>query len=203
MVPFFSGRILGPSVEYRPQWARPALMAGAIAHGVLEVSGLHTLLWIVDFPFAIVVMHLAIRWGLGRSASVRLLSVLHISLAMLALALALSGALSVAVAVGALPLPGLAPLHLVTIGYFAAMLVGMVSRVSLGHSGRALEADTLTWSCYLGVLATALLRAGAEFAPPPARNVLMASAAVVWLLAFGFWGWRYMPMYLRPRVDAQ
>src|SRR6478672_10368001 len=33
MVPFFSSRILGPEVDYRPLWARPILMAGVVAHG--------------------------------------------------------------------------------------------------------------------------------------------------------------------------
>ena len=84
------------------------------------------------------------------------------------------------------------------------MTLGMVSRVSLGHSGRALEADTLTWTCYLGVLAAAALRAAAEFLPgTSARAIVMFGAAVVWLAAFGVWAWRYIPMYVMPRVDAR
>jgi uncharacterized protein involved in response to NO len=200
MVPFFSGRVLGPSVEYRPAWARPVLIAGTLAHGIIELAGSQAWLWVVDLPLAIVVLHLALKWGLSRSLRVRLLAVLHISLAVLALALFVSAALSLAVFAGALPHMGLAPVHLVVIGYFSSMLIGMVSRVSLGHSGRPLEADTLTWACYLTVIASALVRAAAEFVPQDAIGAFMVGAGVLWLAAFGVWAWRYVPMYLAPRV---
>jgi uncharacterized protein involved in response to NO len=160
-------------------------------------------LWLVDLPLAGLVLHLALRWGLGRSSGVRLLAVLHLSLAMLAAAFLLYGLMSLGVVAGALARIGLAPLHLAVIGYFAAMLLGMVSRVSLGHSGRALEADALTWACYVGVLAAAVLRALAELVrATPAGVPLMIAAGFVWLAAFGVWAWRYAPMYLAPRADA-
>jgi uncharacterized protein involved in response to NO len=203
MVPFFSGRVLGPQVDYKPAWARPALVAGALAHGVLELGGAQHLLWLVDLPMALAVAVLACKWGLTRSLGTRLLAMLHISIAVLAVAFLLSGVLSLAVAAGALPRIGLAPLHLLVVGYFAAMVMAMVSRVSLGHSGRALEADTVTWTCYLGVLLAAALRSAAEFLPGSTAGVtLMLAAAFVWLASFGAWAARYVPMYLTPRADA-
>jgi uncharacterized protein involved in response to NO len=156
----------------------------------------------VDLPLAAIVLHLAFKWGLAKSFRVRLLAVLHISLVVLAFALAVSGALSVAVWTGALPRIGLAPIHLIVIGYLSSMLVAMVSRVSLGHSGRKLEADTLTWLCFFGVIAAALMRAAGEFVPQPALGAFMIGAALTWLAAFGAWAWRYVPMYLAPRIDA-
>ena len=200
MVPFFSGRILGPSAEYRPAWARPALIGGTLAHGVLTLADAQGWLWLVDLPLAALVITLTRKWGLARSRGVRLLAVLHIALAMLAFALAVSGAASLAVLLGYASGIGLAPLHLVVIGYFASMLIAMVSRVSLGHSGRPLEADALTWNCFIGVIAAALLRAGAEFAPAAASGTLTFAAGVVWLIAFGAWAWRYVPMYLTPKI---
>jgi uncharacterized protein involved in response to NO len=203
MVPFFSSRVLGPAVDYRPIWARPLLMGGALAHGALQIGGVDALLWLVDAPLSALVFYLTRKWGLGKSRDVRLLSVLHISLAMLALALLLSAFLSAAVAAGALGRVGLAPLHLLVIGYFSAMVIGMVSRVSLGHSGRELRADTLTWAAYLAVVAAGLVRAGAELAPAATSAPLMILAAALWLLAFGAWAWRYVPMYVTPRADAR
>jgi uncharacterized protein involved in response to NO len=129
---------------------------------------------------------------------------LHISLAVLAGAFLLSAVLSIALATGEIARIGLAPIHLLTIGYFAAMTLGMVSRVSLGHSGRALEADAWTWRCYLGVLAAALLRVAAEFSvTTDIGRALMAAAAFTALASFAAWAWRYMPMYVSPRVDAR
>ena len=151
MVPFFSSRVLGPRVDYKPSWARPLLVLGALAHGGLDLAGADGWLWFVDLPMAVVVGTLACKWGLTKSFGARLLAMLHLSLAVLALAFLLSGVLSIAVAGGALGRVGLAPLHLLVVGYFAATVMGMVSRVSLGHSGRALEVDRLTWACYIGV----------------------------------------------------
>jgi len=205
MVPFFSERVLGSAVGFRPAWARPVLLGGIILHGVLELSGFVRGLWLLDFPLAAAISYLAYRWGLMRSAGVRLLAVLHWSLAMLAAALFLSGAGSLGMAVGVFDHVDLtAPLHLLTIGYFAGMTLGMVSRVSLGHSGRALVADALTWGCYLAVLVAALLRTLAQYAPAASwRAHLLFAAALAWLAAFVVWAWRYVPMYLSPRIDAQ
>ena len=203
MVPFFSSRILGPAADYRPAWARPALIAGALLHGVLELAQMQAWLWLIDLPFAAAVAHLAWRWGLAKSGGVRLLAVLHVSSGVLAAAFLLSGGLSLALASGAVDRVGLAPLHLLVIGYFAAMTLGMVSRVSVGHSGRPLEADTLTWCCYLGVLAAAALRVAAELLAGTGIGPLVTlAAALAWLSAFGVWAWRYVPMYIAPRIDA-
>jgi uncharacterized protein involved in response to NO len=203
MVPFFSSRVLGAHVNYTPAWARPVLMGGVLIHGALELARLHSLLWIPDLPLGGVVIYLAWRWGLARSWRVKLLAVLHISLVVLASSFLLSGALSVAVAAGLRTHVGLAPLHLLVIGYFAAMTLGMVSRVSLGHSGRPLEADALTWRCYLGVLLAAGLRVCAEFLHGGVGSAHMLAAAAARLIAFGFWAYRYAPIYLKPRADAR
>jgi len=204
MVPFFSSRILGPEVDYRPLWARPILMAGVVAHGAIELVASQDLLWLVDLPLAVLIIYLAFRWGLGRQGSVRLLAMLHIPLAVLSCAFVLSGVLSVLVASGSITAVGLAPIHLLVIGYFASTVIGMVSRVSLGHSGRPLAADTLTWACFIGAIVCGVVRAAAEFARggEPAV-VLLLIAALIWLASFGTWAWRYVPMYLKPRVDAR
>lgn len=191
MVPFFSSRLLGPAADYRPMWARPILIGLVMAHGAIELAGAPALLWLVDLPLAVLVACLAWKWGIARSFSVRLLAVLHISVAVLALALLAYALLSAALAIGAIARVGLGPLHLLTIGYFAAMTLGMVSRVSLGHSGRALEADDWTWRCYVAVLAAALLRLAAEVSLGTAMaGPLMAAAAFVMFGSFAAWACR-------------
>ena len=75
-------------------------MGGVLVHGALEFAGAYTWLWIVDFPLALTVAFLARKWGLGRSGGVRLLAVLHISLAVLAAAFLLYGLQSAVLAAG-------------------------------------------------------------------------------------------------------
>jgi uncharacterized protein involved in response to NO len=203
MVPFFASRVLGDHVSYRPAWARPALMAGTLGHGALELAGADAWLWLIDLPLGTLVAYLVWRWGLVKALHVRLLAVLHLSLAVLSVALLLYGTLSVALALGTISRIGLAPLHLIVIGFFAAMVLGMVTRVSLGHSGRPLHADRLTWACYLALLLAAALRVASEFAiGTAAGGPLTLASAGAWIAAFSAWGIRYVPMYLQPRVDA-
>jgi uncharacterized protein involved in response to NO len=205
MVPFFSGRVLQDPGIARPQWSHPLLLACSVGHGALTVAGLAEWTWLVDLPMCVAVGHLALDWGLLRSFKVHLLAVLHLSLVALTVSLALFAIQSFALFASGDHVLGRAPLHAMTIGYFSAMVIGMVSRVSLGHSGRMLMADRLTWLCYLGMLGAALLRVGAELpgVPTAAGHALSLASAVVWLACFIPWAWRYLPLYVSPRIDQQ
>jgi uncharacterized protein involved in response to NO len=205
MVPFFSGRVLKDPAIARPTWSHPLLLVGSAGHGLLAIAGLAQWTWLFDLPMCVAVGFLAVRWGLLRSFKVHLLAVLHLSLAALTVSLALFATQSlVLLATGELVL-GRAPLHAMTIGYFSAMVIGMVSRVSLGHSGRMLMADWLTWLCYLGMLAAALARLAADLpgVSTAVGHTLSVASALVWLACFVPWAWRYLPMYVSPRVDRQ
>jgi uncharacterized protein involved in response to NO len=204
MVPFFSSRVLKDYVIFRPKWSLPFMLVASAAHGLLEVGGAYSWLWVVDFPLFLWVGYLAFKWGLTQSFRARLLAVLHISLVGLAGALLLYTVQSAALALGYPGILGTAPLHAMTISYFSAIALGMVSRVSLGHSGQALQADTLTWVCFLGVLTTAGLRVAAELPGMPGElgPKLTVLAALIWLACFVPWASRYLPIYLKPRADG-
>jgi len=205
LIPFFSSRVIRDYVIYRPRGSLLMLATGCGAHFLLELYALTQWTWLVDFPMAAWVGYLALRWGLTQSFRVKLLSMLHLALVMLAAALAFHGVASLAELLGYPGLFGLGPLHALAIAYFTAMTVAMVSRVSLGHSGRALEADPLTWRCFQAVLAVALIRVVSDFAflPAGARIGLLLAAAAAWLAVLGPWSARYAPMYLRPRADGK
>jgi uncharacterized protein involved in response to NO len=205
LIPFFSSRVIEGYVVFRPQWSIPFLLAGCAVHFALEVAGVRAWLWVVDAPMAVWVGFLVVKWGLKGSFRARLLVMLHLSLVALAAALGLHAIDSLATAATGSGVLGLGPLHALVIGYFTAQTVAMVSRVSLGHSGRALEADTLTWHAFLGVLAIAVVRTLSEVwvVPPVARLWLAVLAGVLWLAVFVPWAARYVPIYLRPRADGQ
>lgn len=205
LIPFFSSRVLADYIVFRPQWSLPFLIGACAAHLALEMAGAYAWLWPFDLAMALWVAYLAFRWGLKGSFRVRLLTMLHLSLVVLSAALGLYAVQSFALGAGYPGLLGLAPLHLLAIGYFSAMTLGMVSRVSLGHSGRSLQADTLTWRCFLGVLAAAALRVTAEVPGLPglARLYLSVLAGAVWLAFMVPWAASYVPLYLRPRADGR
>ncbi len=204
MVPYFSSRVLEPYVVYRPRWALALVISGSVLHGILEMANAWGWLWLVDAPMLAAVVHLLLRWGLSRCFKARLLAVLHLSLVGLALSLALSVVQSVEWLAFDRAMLGTAPLHAMTLCYFSAMMVAMVSRVSLGHSGRSLIADNWTWLSFWGMVATGLVRVLAEMPLAGGRTLteLIPLAAFLWFAFFLLWSSRYIPMYLRPRVDG-
>ena len=205
MIPFFSSRVLAGYVVYRPALSLSLLGAACVAHFVLDAAALDGWTWVADAPMAAWVGWLAWKWGISQSFRARLLAMLHVSLSVLAAALAFSTLASLAAAAGHAGLFGRGPLHLLGIGYFAAMTIAMVSRVSLGHSGRALEADEGTWYGFLALIGVGVLRALADFAPLAGapRAALLGLAAMAWIAIVASWAARFVPLYLRPRADGR
>lgn len=201
MVPWFTSRIVANYVLIRPYGPLWAMLAAGLIHGILTAAGRPALTWLADLPLAGIAFWFITRWGIARSFSVRLLAMLHIAFVWAGASFLLYGVDSLAMF---LKLPwsaGLAPLHALGIGFFSTMLVGMASRVSLGHSGNPLEADSTTWWLFWLVQMAALVRMLPDLLPLPAQ--LVPLAGLLWLLAFGVWAWKYAPLYWRPRADGK
>jgi uncharacterized protein involved in response to NO len=200
MIPFFSQSALMNYIMVRPAWG-PSLMAVCVtAHAALELSGLPQWRFLADLPLAVAALHHSYVWQFRRSFHARLLAMLHIAFLWLGIGMGLYAAQSLVLLATGTDYFGRAPLHALGIGFLTSMIVAMASRVTLGHSGRALSADTLTWAVLLGVNASALLRIAGEFVQPVA-SWLNLLAALVWLVALLPWVLRYLPMYLQPRVE--
>ncbi|THF64380.1 NnrS family protein [Pseudothauera rhizosphaerae] len=202
MVPFFSSNIVPDYVIVRPRWALLLVLAASAVHGALAMAGLNGWTWAVDVPAGAVALWLCVRWRPIAAQRVRLLGMLHIGFAWLGVALLLLALQAAGAQLGWYGL-GLAPLHALALGFFGSILLGMVSRVTLGHSGRPLAADTLTWSLFLALQGVVALRMLADLAPALLSPWLMLAAVAGWLGIFIAWAARYLPIYLRPRVDGR
>lgn len=200
MIPFFSSRVLENYTMVRPYWALYFMLACSILHGALELAQQAQLLWLADFPLLAFTLYFSYTWGLLRSFGIKLLAVLHVGFAWLSVAMLLYGVQSLTLfATGSAPF-GLAPLHALTIGFFASMILAMASRVTLGHSGRELVADAATWSLFLGFQFTAIVRITPDLSGLPA-SLFYPLAAGIWLACYGAWFAKYGPIYWRPRID--
>lgn len=92
-------------------------------------------------------------------------------------------------------------LHALTIGTIGGITLGMMARVTLGHTGRVLQAPrAMPWAFALLYVA-ALLRV---FLPLllPSYALTVALSAVFWAAAFALFVWSYGMMLLKPRVDG-
>jgi len=203
MIPFFSQSALINYIMVRPDWGPPLMFLCAVGHVLLELTGQTAWRFLADAPLALAALHHSWIWQFRRSFHARLLAMLHIAFLWLGLGMALYTVQSLALLVTGVDYLGRAPLHALGIGFFTGMVIAMASRVTLGHSGRALEANDLTWYVLFGVNIVAMLRIVAEFLPGTVGGILNALAAAIWLLSFLLWGWLYAPMYLRPRLDRK
>jgi uncharacterized protein involved in response to NO len=203
MLPWFTSRVVPNYVIVRPYGPLWVMLAACLGHGLLEALGQRQFTWLTDLPLAVLAFWFIARWGIARSLGERLLAVLHIAFLWAAIAFALYGLGSLMLFLDLAVGLGHAPLHALGIGFFGAMLVGMASRVSLGHSGRPLKADDLTWWVFWGVQIAALVRMLPDLPPDQMPYRLVSLSALIWLAAFGVWAWRYAPIYWRPRADGK
>jgi uncharacterized protein involved in response to NO len=91
--------------------------------------------------------------------------------------------------------------HIIAMGGFSVLIIGMVTRTALGHLGRPLILDRNMRVSYVLVLIAVVLRLAALW-PGAAAPHLLHLAAAAWVLAFALYLWRFIPMLIRPRPDA-
>ena len=84
-----------------------------------------------------------------------------------------------------------AALHALTAGAMATMIMAMMTRASLGHSGRGLHADTQTTVAYIVLVGSVLSRVFGE-----TETAYFVSGGL-WIVAFGIFCVVYAPILLR------
>ena len=114
--------------------------------------------------------------------------------------------LGIGLVVAAAQMAGLAErpvwaVHIIGIAGFSLLIIGMVTRTALGHLGRPLQTDRYMVLCYWLVLVSAILRLLALALPVPFNTPTLHTAGAAWIVAFGVYLWRFVPMLIRPRVD--
>lgn len=89
--------------------------------------------------------------------------------------------------------------HVIAMGGFSVLIIGMVTRTALGHLGRPLATDRTIRTSYWLILAAFALRLGA-MAPSIASPWLLRAAALAWMAGMGLYLWQFVPMLVRPRL---
>lgn len=204
MLPFFSSNVIDNYTVYQPRLNLLLFLAGCIGHFLLEQSHLKTWLFLVDIPMAGLALLLSLRWQIHRSFRDRLLAVLHMSFFWLFIGLALLSLQSLVLWIDGDFLLQKAPLHAITIGFAASLLIAMASRVTLGHSGRMLRLDSLSWWLYIGLQLAALSRilSDIQFEQLLESHGFNLAALGLWLACMSIWVVKYAPIYLSRRVDG-
>ncbi len=135
------------------------------------------------------------RWAGWRTLSEPLVAILHIGYLFIPVGF-------LTIALGEL-LPGWSRAsqvpHAWTAGAIGLVTLAMITRTSLGHSGRPLKATAAITAIYTLVLLGAIARMAGEVLP--AVDPLQHAAATFWILGFGWFAFYYAPILFRPRVS--
>jgi uncharacterized protein involved in response to NO len=137
------------------------------------------------------------RWRGHRTLAEPLVWVLHLGYAWIPAGLLLTsvGGFSPGM------LPPVAGLHALTAGAIGTMTLAVMTRATLGHTGRALTADRGTLLIYACVSLGAVLRVGAPMLPGP--EVLLSISGALWGAAFLLFVSIYGPLLVRPRAGTK
>jgi uncharacterized protein involved in response to NO len=127
------------------------------------------------------------RWAGDRTARERLVLILHAGYAFVPLGFLLTGLAALDLA------PPAAGIHAWAGGAVGTMTLAVMTRASLGHTGRMLTASYATQAIYAAVCAAALVRIAAALAPSASMPLLHAAAAL-WAIAFVGFGIAYGSM---------
>ena len=155
---------------------------GALAGGLLILAGLVNLVRLS-------------RWYGWFTWREPLVFVLHWGYGWLVLALALLGCAALGVG-----LPKEDAVHALTTGAVGVMTLGIMTRASLGHTGRQRSADAATIAMYVLVTCGAILRVfGAGTGLP--TGLILGAAAFCWSSAYLLFALVYGPYLLRPSLE--
>jgi uncharacterized protein involved in response to NO len=95
-------------------------------------------------------------------------------------------------------------LHAITIGGIGLMTMGMMVRVSMGHSGRKLLAPGMMPAAFAALNIAVVIRVILPLLLPPESYLsLVLSSALVWVAAFCVFIFCMSPVYLSARVDGR
>lgn len=202
VIPFFTARGTGQEKASPSPW---------LERGALASLWLILLLWLLPdswtnslymVPLYIVAagLHLGrqLRWRPGTTLAQPLLWSLHLAYLFIPL-----GLLALAAQAAGLPLSLSLASHLLSAGCMGTMILGMIARVSLGHSGRALHVGRRITLAFALVILSAFMRVLLPLYWPSLTLTGWNLSGWSWIAAYGLFVWVYTPILTRPRADGR
>jgi uncharacterized protein involved in response to NO len=195
--PFFTERGLGTIIIRNPVLDNLSIASAILVFGLLLFSISGTTLAIAAIIAALANIGRAAGWYVQKIWYAPLLWVLYTGYCWIIL-----GFILTIFSAYALVTPSLS-LHAFTIGGIGVLTLGMMARVSLGHTGRALRASNVIAIAFVLINLAAVLRVLLPIAIPTWCNDLIYLSMLSWLLAFALFIFVYAPILTSPRIDGQ
>ena len=134
-----------------------------------------------------------IRWKVWMTLSEPLIWALHVGYMWFSVALVLLGLSGLTDFV-----PYTSSYHALTVGAFSTMILAVMTRASLGHTGRPLRATLGTTTIYIFITIAATLRVFEPFLNE-SGSLIISLSGIFWTLAFALFSFIYFPILTQPR----
>ena len=95
-----------------------------------------------------------------------------------------------------------AVLHALTAGCMGSMILGMICRVTLGHTGRELKVGVITTLSFYAIQAVAMMRVFGPMFVPKHTTEWIVYSALIWVLCFSGYILVYTKMLFSSRPDG-
>jgi uncharacterized protein involved in response to NO len=203
LVPAFTRTALRPEGQQTAVRSAPLLTVLAVVSMVcvalsdLAVPGSAMAGGIAAVAAAVQVIRF-LQWGTLRTLRQPIVWVLHAAYAWLPVGLALKAA----ALLGGIPVAQ-HWLHALTIGAFSTMILAVMTRAALGHTGRPIVAHPLTTVSYVLLLLAAVARVFGPALFGLRFDLAIVSSAVLWTGAFALFLLIYLPILGSPRADGR
>jgi uncharacterized protein involved in response to NO len=193
VIPFFAMRAVH-ELSLPKQTQTGWVQLGACSVGVLGLLLGHPMPTAVGLGLAgvLAVVHI-VSWKPLAVRSNALLWILYVGYAGIGIGLMMAALAQLGVA-----LPRALPVHTIAMAGFSVMIIGMVTRTALGHTGRPLATDRIMRTSYWLMMIAVALRLAA-LANTPATAVLLNLAGATWIASLALYLWQFTPILIRPR----
>jgi len=203
VMPMFTANGSGTPRVMNLEWLEKSVLGSTWLFVMLFITTLHTLLpaWLMGLLCLVTAVLQAIRiirLRISVTWKVPLLWSLHlaywfISIGFVLMALYYFGVLS----------SFSTALHALTVGAIGGMIIAMIARVSLGHSGRPLQPKKVMSVSFILVLVAALVRSVAIFLLPSLTLQFYWVSAILWAIAFVIFVLAYFNILTTLRPDGR
>ncbi|MFQ5581659.1 MAG: NnrS family protein [Mariprofundaceae bacterium] len=205
MVPMFTAHS-GREVM-RARYGLPLVFFFSLFHMVLAAMGMFTYYWLADLGLLLTVGYQLWQWKIWLRKPLLIQSILHWALFWFPLAFLLSAGTSFAewLADERWLYMEQAALHALVVGGFGTLLLGMATRVTLGHAGLPVMTDRYTNILFFCFQAVPVLRVigGLLSDSIDMTQTGIRASGIAWVIFFGLWACRYLPFYFRPHASGQ
>ncbi len=197
VIPFFTRNAL-PGVRVTSRaWLDWTALGTTLAVPVAQLLALGLATDVLALAAAAANLARLVGWNPVATRGKPILWVLHVGYAWLVVGFAMLGLGRWVPALG-----GSAPLHALTVGALGTLILGMIARVGLGHTGRPLVVARAITVAFVMLTAAALVRVVLPLVLPELTTVALITSGSLWALAFLIYVIVYWPILSRPRVDG-